>query len=82
MFQFTGFASVAGFCNFITEGCPIRNPGDRCPCAATPRLSRLVASFIASQSLGILHAPFITSHLDRLDAVRVFRVPSQIVKEL
>ncbi len=39
-------------------GCPIRTSRDQCAFAAPPRFSQLVASFVASESQGILHAPF------------------------
>ena len=42
-------------------GCPIRTPGDLGPCAPPPGFSQLAASFFASRSLGILHAPYFTS---------------------
>ena len=42
-------------------GCPIRTPGDLGPCAPPPGFSQLAASFFASRSLGILHAPWFTS---------------------
>ena len=46
---------------FEPPGCPIREPTDRCQCAAPRGISLLVAPFFASQSLGIPHAPFFTS---------------------
>ena len=39
-------------------GCPIRKPADRLVCAHPRSLSQLVASFIASESLGIPRTPF------------------------
>src|SRR5687768_226386 len=39
-------------------GCPIRIPADHLVCAHPRSFSQLVASFIASESLGIPHAPF------------------------
>lgn len=43
---------------FNVAGCPIRIPADRFVCADPRGFSQLVASFIASESLGIPHAPF------------------------
>jgi hypothetical protein len=40
-------------------GCPIRKSADQVICADPRSLSQLITSFIASESLGILHAPFI-----------------------
>ena len=42
-------------------GCPIRVPRDRGPCAPPPGFSQLAAPFLASGSLGIPHAPLLTS---------------------
>jgi hypothetical protein len=42
-------------------GCPIRKPADRLLFADPRRLSQLIASFIASESLGIPHTPLFTS---------------------
>ena len=39
-------------------GCPIRKPADQLVCAHPRSLSQLVASFIASESLGIPRTPF------------------------
>jgi hypothetical protein len=39
-------------------GCPIRIPADQVVCAHPRSFSQLVASFFASESLGIPHAPF------------------------
>ncbi len=47
-----------GYLNFIQVGCPIRIPADQLVCANPRSFSQLVASFIASESLGIPHAPF------------------------
>ena len=38
-------------------GCPIRTPADQCSCAAPRGFSQLIASFFASESLGIPHTP-------------------------
>ena len=40
-------------------GCPIRKSTDQYICAVPRGLSQLITSFIASESLGILHAPFV-----------------------
>ena len=40
-------------------GCPIRISTDQCICAAPRSFSQLITSFIASESLGIPHAPLI-----------------------
>ena len=47
-----------GYWHFMPVGCPIRIPADQPVCARPRSFSQLVASFIASESLGILHAPF------------------------
>ena len=41
----------------LQTGCPIRKSGDLRAFAPPPGLSQLVASFLASESQGILHAP-------------------------
>src|SRR5690606_41991946 len=41
-------------------GCPIRKPADHFACADPRGLSQLVASFLASGSLGIPRVPFFT----------------------
>ena len=43
---------------FNIVGCPIRIPADHLVCAHPRSFSQLVASFIASESLGIPRAPF------------------------
>ena len=40
------------------SGCPIRISADHWACAPPRGFSQLVASFVASESQGILHAPF------------------------
>ena len=40
-------------------GCPIRKSADQVICADPRSLSQLITSFVASESLGILHAPLI-----------------------
>ena len=57
MFQFTASASVL-LQMTLRPGCPIRISSDH-SLFATPRsFSQLITSFVASYSLGILHAPF------------------------
>ena len=46
---------------FNQVGCPIRKSADQRVCAPSHRLSQLITSFIASESLGIPRAPFVTS---------------------
>lgn len=57
MFQFTGFAPLAGYHTFNMVGCPIRIPADHIVCADPRSFSQLIASFFASESLGIPHTP-------------------------
>src|SRR5690606_15640696 len=57
MFQFTGFAPLAGCHTFSMAGCPIRIPADHIVCADPRGFSQLIASFVASGSLGIPHTP-------------------------
>ena len=57
MFQFTGFASFTGYHTFNMVGCPIRIPADHIVCADPRSFSQLIASFVASESLGIPHTP-------------------------
>ena len=47
-------------------GCPIRTPADQSVCAAPRRFSQLAASFVASESLGIPHAPLVRLRLPPL----------------
>jgi hypothetical protein len=63
MFQFPGFALFASkeYWIFNPVGCPIRKSADHRVCAPPHRLSQLITSFIASESLGIPRAPFVTS---------------------
>ena len=61
MFQFPALASrIAGWYLFKVPGCPIRKSADQRSFAPTRGLSQLITSFIASVSLGIRHAPFLT----------------------
>ncbi len=45
---------------FNMTGCPIRRPPGQSVLAGNRGLSQLIASFFASESLGILHAPLYT----------------------
>ena len=63
MFQFTGFPSIHygfmyGYMRFAHVGFPIQISPDQCVFAAPRRFSQLVASFFATESLGILRVPF------------------------
>ena len=61
-FSSPGSPPPAGGCPaFRRAGCPIRTPADRWVCAPPRGFSQLVASFFASESLGIPRAPLITS---------------------
>ena len=60
MFQFSGFASLAGYPIFNRVGCPIRTSGNQGLFAPLPGFSQLITSFIASESLGIRHALLLT----------------------
>ncbi len=60
MFQFTGFASLAGYHIFNMVGCPIRIPADHIVCADPHGFSQLITSFFASGSLGIPHTPLLS----------------------
>src|SRR5690606_13787733 len=53
--------SSSGYHASCMVGCPIRKPADRLLFADPRRLSQLIASFIASESLGIPHTPLFTS---------------------
>ncbi len=63
MFQFGGFAFLAEYLIFNQVGCPIRKSSDQRLFAPSRSLSQLITSFIASESLGILHAPLFTSFM-------------------
>ena len=59
MFQFPALASrIAGCHPFRMTGCPIRKSADQ-RFAPTRSLSQLITSFIASESQGIRHVPFL-----------------------
>ena len=61
MFQFPTFAPLTRWQAFNLPGCPIRKSEDQRLFASPPSLSQLITSFVASESQGIRHAPFITS---------------------
>ncbi len=54
-------------------GCPIRIPADQIVCADPRSFSQLIASFIASESLGIPHTPLSSLSPDLLFALPVPR---------
>ena len=58
---FPALASIPDGCHpFRMTGCPIRKSADQRLCAPPRGFSQLAASFIASESLGIRRAPFLT----------------------
>jgi hypothetical protein len=57
MFQFTGFATLAGRYVFNIPGCPIQISTDQFSSADPRSFSQLGTSFFASESLGIPHTP-------------------------
>ena len=57
MFQFTGFATLAGRYIFNIPGCPIQTSTDQFSSADPRSFSQLGTSFFASESLGIPHTP-------------------------
>ncbi len=57
MFQFTGFATIAGRYTFSIPGCPIQTSTDQISSADPRSFSQLGTSFFASESLGIPHTP-------------------------
>ena len=60
MFQFPALASRSAGCHpFRMTGCPIRKSADQRSSAPTRGLSQLITSFIASESQGIRHVPFL-----------------------
>ena len=69
MFQFPAFACLAACRAFNAAGFPIRTPADQWSFAPTRGFSQLVASFIASWSLGIHHTPFV------ICSIRDFLIP-------
>ena len=52
-------------------GCPIRTPADQRPFAPPRGFSQLIASFFASESQGIPHAPLSASHVCALARSRI-----------
>ncbi len=58
MFQFPGLPSYMGGTGRKPVGCPIRTSADQGIFAPTRSFSQLITSFVASESLGILHVPF------------------------
>ena len=59
MFQFPGFAPLyRAVTRSPAPGCPIRRSADQGIFAPPRGLSQLITSFVASESLGILHVPF------------------------
>ena len=62
---------LVGSCLFQARGCPIRKPRDHRACAPPPRLSQLIASFVASQTLGIPRVLLLTSLSYRYPVARV-----------
>ena len=52
---------IRGMPSLRPAGCPIRKPRDQGIFAPPPGLSRLIASFVASESLGIHRPPLLTS---------------------
>ncbi len=61
MFQFPAFAYLTVWYTFSVPGCPIRKPVSQRLFAPKHRLSQLIASFIACESLGIHHTPLVIS---------------------
>ena len=53
-------ANAIGYYVFNIVGCPIRTPADHFVCANPRGFSQLIASFIASESLGIPHTPLLS----------------------
>lgn len=62
MFQFSGFATLS-LTVFNCVGCPIRTSTDQRSFAPPRCFSQLTTSFVASESQGIPHAPFVRFHL-------------------
>ena len=73
MFQFPPFAStLSGYMAFNHVGCPIRTSADQGSFAPTRSFSQLIASFIASESQGIRHAPLLTFFFDSSSLTKRF----------
>ncbi len=79
-FSSLGSLPFNGYYAFSIVGCPIRIPADHRLCASPRSFSQLTTSFIASESLGILHTPFFT--FLRCSCLRSVTNSSQLVKEL
>ena len=60
MFQFPAFAHLTVWRASSPPGCPIRKSADQWLFAPSRGLSQLITSFVASESQGIRHAPFVT----------------------
>ena len=60
MFQFPAFAHSMVCRASSPAGCPIRIPADQRLFAPPRGFSQLITSFVASESQGIRHAPFVT----------------------
>ena len=82
MFQFAGFAPLAGYYAFNIVGCPIRIPTDHIVCADPRSFSQLIASFFASGSLGIPHTPFASLSLCPFDRRKGRRRPLRTLYSL
>ena len=63
---------LARWYNLLVSGCPIRIPADRFVFANPRSFSQLITSFIAFQSLGILHVPLFTFFSRLFDYFRPF----------
>ena len=72
MFQFPGFASYC-YDNHCWLSCLIRTPMDQFLFADPHSFSQLTTSFIAFESLGIPHTPFLTSIISDLTFVKWIR---------
>ena len=86
MFQFSGFAFLTEYHDFIVMGCPIRKSPDQRLFAPTRSLSQLTTSFIASESQGIHHTLLLTfllnSMLNTNIGLTMYFLSFQYVKEL
>ena len=72
MFQFPALASIIdGWYLFKVPGCPIRRSADRRSFAPPRGLSQLITSFIASESQGIRHVPFLAFLPFHVQALRL-----------
>ena len=86
MFQFSGFAFLTEYHDFIVMGCPIRKSPDQRLFAPTRSLSQLTTSFIASESQGIHHTLLLTFLLNSMlninTGLTMYFLSFQYVKEL